>query len=178
MPLFTLFRRISAFFLFQFLSDLGRSKRALGSFFAFFTKIWPKNIYYTTRTQSFKFDLFDLVTLDVFIWHKVTKDLGGTKRYPRRDPFRSSALFQFDKAALPTKPARTENQFLPLTRHETSSVTSKIKLCNIFGKFKLGSIRCRFRIENGPRSLADSKGAETHPPPIFYVFTQNFGKFA
>ena len=49
-----------------------------GHFFAFFTKIWPKNIYYTTRTHSFKFDLFDLVTLDVFIWHKVTKDLGGT----------------------------------------------------------------------------------------------------
>ena len=43
---------------------LGHSESALRSFYAFLTKIWPKNMHHTTQTQNYKFDLFDLLALD------------------------------------------------------------------------------------------------------------------
>ena len=40
----------------------------------------------------------------------------------------------------------------------------RIKFRSIFGKFKPGAIKFRFRIENWSISLADSRGAERPPP--------------
>ena len=59
-----------------------------------------------------------------------------------------------------------KTRVLTLTRPVTSSVTSQIKFCNIFRNFKPKAIKCRFRIQNRPRSLADSrgKGGKSHPP--------------
>ena len=38
---------------FCFLTDFDASKSVLGSFFAFFTKIWPKNMYRSTKSRIF-----------------------------------------------------------------------------------------------------------------------------
>ena len=43
---------------FYFLTDFDASKSVLGSFFAFFAKIWPKNMYHTSKSRNFLFDLF------------------------------------------------------------------------------------------------------------------------
>ena len=43
---------------FFFFADLDVSKSVLGSFFAFFAKIWPKNMYRTSKSRNFLFDLF------------------------------------------------------------------------------------------------------------------------
>ena len=45
---------------FYFLTDFDASKSHLGSFFAFFGKIWPKNIYRSSKSRFFF--LFDLLT--------------------------------------------------------------------------------------------------------------------
>ena len=122
-------------------------------------------MYRTTQTQNFKFDLLKVGPLITFTWQKVTKDLGGTFKCPRRDPCCSSALFQFDTAALPGEASKDrKSRILSLTRPVTSSVTSQITFCIIFGKFKPGAIKCHFRIENQPSSLADSRGLNAPPP--------------
>ena len=57
---------------FVFLTDFDASKSVLGSFFAFFAKIWPKNMYRSSKSRNF-FDLFHLVTwddLDLYYGHK------------------------------------------------------------------------------------------------------------
>ena len=58
---------------FYFLTDFDASKSVLGSFFAFFAKIWPKNMYRTSESRNFLLDLFYLVTwddLDLYYGHK------------------------------------------------------------------------------------------------------------
>ena len=58
---------------FYFLTDFDASKSVLGSFFAFFAKIWPKNMYRSSKSRFFFFDLFHLVTwddLDLHYGHK------------------------------------------------------------------------------------------------------------
>ena len=58
---------------FCFLTDVDASKSLLGSFFAFFAKIWPKNMYRSSKLRNFFFDLFHLVTwddLDLYYGHK------------------------------------------------------------------------------------------------------------
>ena len=49
---------------FYFLTDFDVSKSVLGSFFAIFAKIWPKNMYHSSKSQFFLLDLFYLVA-----WH-------------------------------------------------------------------------------------------------------------
>ena len=49
------------------------SKSVLGSFFAFFANIWPKNMYRSSKSRNFLLDLFYLVTwhdLDLYYGHK------------------------------------------------------------------------------------------------------------
>ena len=101
---FTLFTRILAFSDLQILSGLGRSKSFLRSFFAFSTKIYPKNMYHTTKTQNFKFDLFDPVTLDdpdLTQSHKMLRMI--RRSIPEKIHVVPSALFQYDTVALPSE---------------------------------------------------------------------------
>ena len=97
------------------------------SHFAFWTKIWPKNIYQTTQTQYFQFDLYDLVTLDD---PDLTKGHKSRKRVLRIVPdtidVLPSALFQDDMAALPSE-ARNDRYskfdiWPDLWRHQWRSV--------------------------------------------------------
>ena len=54
--IFTLFPAFSCFPDFHNLSDLGRSKSVLGSFFAFLRN-GPKNMYHAAQAQDFHIDL-------------------------------------------------------------------------------------------------------------------------
>ena len=49
---------------FYFLTDFDTSKSVIGSFFAFFAKIWPKNMNRSSKSRNFLLDSFYLVT-----WH-------------------------------------------------------------------------------------------------------------
>ena len=74
-PLFTLFTRIPAFFLFSIFVRLSRSKKCSRVILAFLTKIRTKNMDSTTQTQNLKLTFMTLWHWMTFIWHKVTKDL-------------------------------------------------------------------------------------------------------
>ena len=70
--LFTSFRDFTVIFRF-FLTDFDASKSVLGSFFAIFAKIWPKNMYRSSTSRFFLLDLFYMVTwhdLDLYNGHK------------------------------------------------------------------------------------------------------------
>ena len=59
---------------FCFLTDFDASKSVLRSFFAFFAKIWPKNMYRSSKSRNFFVWPFHLVTwhdLDLYYGHKV-----------------------------------------------------------------------------------------------------------
>ena len=61
-----------------FLTDFDASKSVLGSFFAFFAKIWPKTCIAGRNRDFVLFDLFYLVTwddLDLYYGHKAQKML-------------------------------------------------------------------------------------------------------
>ena len=71
--LFASFRDFTVIFLLLFFNRFWRFKSVLGSFFAFFAKIWPKNMYRSSRSRFVLFDLFYLVTwddLDLYYGHK------------------------------------------------------------------------------------------------------------
>ena len=51
--LFTSFRDLPWFSEFHFLTDFDASKSVLGSFVAFFAKIWPKNMYRSSKSRFF-----------------------------------------------------------------------------------------------------------------------------
>ena len=65
----------------------------------------------------------------------------------------------------PAKPAMTDerNLIFDPTCHVISGVL--IKFCNIFGKFKPGAFKYRFRIENRSSRWSDSRGPKCPPPP-------------
>ena len=82
-------------------------------------------MHHTTQNQNFKFDFFDLVTLDdpdLTQGHKTHRrvliELSQTRSmsFPRLH-------FSLLQLLSPVKPAMTENKNRPLTRPETSSVT-------------------------------------------------------
>ena len=57
--LFTSFQDLTVIFRIFFFTDFDASKSDLGSFFAFFfAKIWPKNMYHTSKSRNFLLDLF------------------------------------------------------------------------------------------------------------------------
>ena len=56
--LFTSFRDFNVIFLILFFDRFWSFKNVLGSFFAFFAKIWPKNMYRTSKSRNFLLDLF------------------------------------------------------------------------------------------------------------------------
>ena len=109
-----------------FFDRFWRFKSVLGSFFAFFAKIWPKNMYCSSKSRNYLFDLFHLVTwdyLDLYYGHKaqemILTDVSDTIHAD------SLALFAFNIEILladVTKPEKSKT--LTLTWPVTSSVTS------------------------------------------------------
>ena len=152
---------------FCFLTDFDASKSVLGSFFAFFAKIWPKNMYRSSKSRFFFFDLFHLVTwddLDLYYGHKAQKmiltDVSDTLHTD------SLALFLLNIEILladVTKPEKSK--ILTLTWPVTSSVTSGSNFWPCTGSSRTGLSKWRLKFGNRSSSLGDLRGALWVPPP-------------
>ena len=111
---------------FYFFTDFDASKSVLGSFFAFFAKIWPKNMYRSAKSRKKKFlDLFYLVTwhdLDLYYGHKAqSMILTNVRDTIHADKL---ALFVLNIAILLADVTRPEmSNILTLTWPVTSLVT-------------------------------------------------------
>ena len=119
---------------FCFLTDFDTSKSVLGSFFAFFAKIWPKNMYRSSKSR-FLFYLFHLVTwddLDLHYCHKaqemILTDVSDTIHAD------SLALFALNieiLLAVVTKPEKSKNSDFDLTCDVISDI--RVKCLTLYG---------------------------------------------
>ena len=147
-----------------------RFKSVLGPFFAFFAKIWPKNMYRSPKSRNFLFDLFHLVTwddLDLYYGHKVQEmiltDVSDTIHID------SLALFALNIEILladVTKPKKSK--IITLTWPVTSSVTSESNL----GSSRTGLSNGVWNLEIGPVVWEISGGGPLPPPPAGRVTNQ------
>ena len=83
------FGTIQRFSEFYFLTDFDASKSVLGPFFAFFEKIWPKNMYGSSKSRNFLLDLFlsgDLRWPWTLLWSNST--VNDTYKCQRHYPYR------------------------------------------------------------------------------------------
>ena len=71
--LFTSFRDSAVIFRIYFLTDFDASKSVLGSFFAFFAKIWPINMHHTSKSRIFCWTFFTWWPEMTFTFIMVTK---------------------------------------------------------------------------------------------------------
>ena len=152
---------------FYFLIDFDASKSVLGSFFAFFAKIWPKNMYRSSKSRFFLFDLFHLVTwddLDLYYGHKahemILTDVSDTIHAD------SLALFALNIDILladVTKPEKSK--ILTLTWPVTSSVTSGSNFWPCTGSSRTGLSNGVWNLEIGPVVWEISGGGPLGPPP-------------
>ena len=112
---------------FIFLTDFDASKSVLGSFFAFFAKIWPKNMYHTSKSRNFLLGLFlpgDLRWPWPLLWSKST--VNDTYKCQRHYPCRYLALFMLNIAILLADVTKPEmSNILTLTWPVTSLVTPR-----------------------------------------------------
>ena len=135
-----------------FFTDFDASKSALGSFFTFFAKIWPKNMYRSSKSRFFLFDLFHLVTwddLDLYYCHKaqelILTDVSDTIHAD------SLALFALNIEILladVTKPEKPK--ILTLTWPVTSSVTAGSNFWPCTGSSRTGLSNGVWNLEIGP----------------------------
>ena len=152
---------------FCFLTDFDASKSVLGSFFAFFAKIWPKNMYRSSKSRNFLFDLFHLVTwddLDLYYDHKaqemILTDVSDTIHAD------SLALFALNIEILLadiTKPEKSK--ILTLTWPVTSSATSRPNFWPCTGSSRTGLSNGVWNLEIGPVVWEISGGGLCPPPP-------------
>ena len=150
-----------------FLTDFDASKSVLGSFFAFFAKIWPKNMYRSSKSRFFLFDLFHLVTwddLDLYYGHKaqemIITDVSDTIH---ADSLALSALNIEILLADVTKPEKSK--ILTLTWPVTSSVTSGSIFWPCTGSSRTGLSNGIWNLEIGPVVWEISGRALCPPPP-------------
>ena len=152
---------------FCFLTDFDASKSVLESFFAFFAKIWPKNMYRSFKSRNFLFDLFHLVTwddLDLYYGHKaqemILTDVSDTIHAD------SLALFALNIEILLADVAKPEkSKILTLTWPVTSSVTSGSNIWPCTGSSRTGLSNGVWNLEIGSSSLGDLRGGPLPPPP-------------
>ena len=138
-------------FLILFLTDFDASKIVLGSFFAFFAKIWPKNMYRSSKSQFFV-SPFYLVTWDglhMYYGHKaqemILTDVSDTIHAD------SLALFALNIDILladVTKPEKSK--ILTLTWPVTSSVTSRLNFWPCSGSSRTGLSNGAWNLKIGP----------------------------
>ena len=150
-----------------FLTDFDASKSVLRSFFAFFAKIWPKNMYRSSKSRNFLFDLFHLVTwddLDLYYDHKaqemILTDVSDTIHAD------SLALFALNIEILladVTKPEKSK--ILTLTWSVTSSVTFGSIFWPCTGSSRTGLSNGVWNLEIGPVVWEISGEALCPPPP-------------
>ena len=105
-----------------FVTDIDASKSVLGSFFAFFDKIWPENVFHSSKSRFF--NLFYLVTwddLDLYYGHKaqemILTNVSGTARAD------SLALFALN----------IENLFADINKPEKWNISTFDLTCSVTG---------------------------------------------
>ena len=110
-----------------FLTDFDASKSVLGSFFAFFVKIWPKNMYRSSKSRIFfvwPFSPGDLRWPWPLLWSQSTGN--DTYRCQWHYPCRLVALFVLNIAILLADVTKPEmSNILTLTWPVTSLVTPR-----------------------------------------------------
>ena len=131
-PFSPYFRRFLHFSDFQNFSDFGRSKSVLGSFFAFLTKNWPKNMYHATQTQNFQFDL----SLTLWPWmtltlNMLTESLGW---YLEVSQMRSMSLYWL--ISIPYGSSARQSQTLKIVKHFDFDLT-----CDVISDPEVNKIR-------------------------------------
>ena len=149
------------------LTDFDVSKSVFGSFFAFLAKIWPKNMYRSSKSRNKLFDLFHLVTwddLDLYYGHKaqemILTDVSDTIHAD------SLALFALNIEILladVTKPEKSK--ILTLTWPVTSSVTSGSNFWPCTGSSRTGLLNGVWNLEISLVVWEISGGAFGPPPP-------------
>ena len=152
---------------FCFLTDFDASKSVLGSFFAFFAKIWPKTCIAALNHEKNVFDLFHLVTwddLDLYYGHKaqemILTDVSDTIHAD------SLALFALNIEILladVTKPEKSK--ILTLTWPVTSTVTSGSNFLPCSGSSRTALSNGVWNLKIGPVVWEISEGGPFGPPP-------------
>ena len=158
---------------FVFLTDFDASKSVLGSFYAFFANIWPKNMYHSSKSRFFLFDLFHPVTwddLDLYYGHKaqemILTDVSDTIHAD------SLALFALNIEILladVTKPEKSK--ILTLTWPVTSISDLQVNFSPCTGSSRTGLSNGVWNLEIGP-VVWEISGGPFAPPPAGRVTNQ------
>ena len=137
---------------FYFLTDFDASNSVEGSFFAFFAKIWPKNMHRSSKSRKFFVWHFYLVTWDdlgLYYGHKaqemILTDFSDTIQAD------SLALFALNIEILlanVTKPEKSK--ILTLTWPVTSSETSRSNVWSYSGSSRTGLSNGAWNFEISP----------------------------
>ena len=149
------------------LTDFDASKSVLGSFFAFFAKIWPKNMYRSSKSRKFFcLTFFTLVTwddLDLYYGHKAQEMISYRCQWHYLCRF--MALFALNIEILLADVTKSEkSKILTLTWPVTSSVTSRSNFwpCTVV---HVQGYRMAFEIWKSVQYLGDLRGGPLGPPP-------------
>ena len=143
---------LTVIFRILFLIDFDASKSVLRSFFASFAKIWPKNMYHSSKSRFFLFDLFYLVTWDDLDLHHGLKaqemiltDVSDTIHAD------SLALFALNIEILLADVIKPEkSKISTLTWPVTLSVTSRSNFWPCTGISRTGLSNSVWNLEIGP----------------------------
>ena len=169
------FATLPWFSYFCFLTDFDASKSVLGSFFAFLVKIWAKNMYRSSKSRFFLFDLFHLMTWDdhdLYYGHKaqemILTDVSDTIH---ADSLALCTLNIEILLADVTKPE--QSKIMTLTWPVTSSVTSGSNFLPFTGSLRTGLSNGVWNLEIGPVVWEISGGPfDLSPPPAGRVTIQ------
>ena len=157
------FAILSWFSEFCFLTDFDASKSVVGSFFAFFAKIWPKNMYRSSKSRNFfvwPFSPGDLTWPWPVLWPQSTGN--DTYRCQWHYPFQFALNIEILLADV-TKPEKSK--ILTLTWPVTSSVTSGSNFWPCKGSSRTGLSNGVWNLEIGPVVCEISGGGPLPPPP-------------
>ena len=153
--LLTLFRDFITIFRILFFTDFDASKSVLGSFFALFAKIWPRNMS-RSRTNPDFFYLFYLVTwddLDLYYGHKAQEIILTNVR----DTIQAHllALFELNIEILLADVTKPENFDFDLTCDVTGD-PEVIKIC--FPSTVFRAFKCRLNFFRKGQVVSEIRG--------------------
>ena len=158
---------LTVIFRILFFDRFWRFKKCFRVIFRVLCKIWPKNMYRSSKSRKKLFDLFHLVTwddLDLYYDHKaqemILTDVSDTIHVD------SLALFALNiEILLADVPKPEKSKILTLTWPVTSSVTSGSNFWPCTGSSRTGLSNGVWNLEISPVVLEISGGGPFAPPP-------------
>ena len=151
---------------FCFFTDFDASKSVLGSFFAFFAKIWPKNMYRSSKSRHFfagPFSPGDLTWPWPLLWSQsaVNDTYKCQRHYQCR--FVGFVWAQHCNFARRCHQARNVEHF---DFDLTCDVTRDPEVNTFFPSTVFSrAFKCRLNFYNRSSSFGDQRGARNSPPP-------------